>query len=336
MATNASLPHLDQWVIQNICRYLTVPEILTLARVNKTLYVHCHQDSLWQKLTQAAFGNTQWAIEFLREAGLCKSAEDSQLAPALQSLSLEAPIPTDGATNVISRWKQAYERRWRVQNCHQDPTVVQSMQLAQTRFEQAEQRIETFYEMSKDQRFALLEEAAHELVQVVDILSDHAPSYYLLALICYWLHAFRQAFKLTEMCLALDPDFELAISLRSESLDKCVGVYGTVDVAPLITDGRISDVLKNALTILFQRYDRDRDGVWNLRELREFVLVTNGSNPSLVMLQQLCATFSTQPAKGLTFDGLCEFFVQQSLQDHEETRQDLAKHGFDSDTLTLK
>ncbi|KAJ1961424.1 hypothetical protein IWQ62_003875 [Dispira parvispora] len=336
MATNVSLPHLDQGVIQNICRYLTVPEILTLARVNKTLYIYCHQDSLWQKLTQAAFGNTQWVIGFLREAGLCKSAEDSELTPALQSLSLATSIPEEGATSVVPRWKQAYERRWRVQNRPQDPTVVQSMQLAQTRFERAEQRIEASYEKPADQQLAFLEEAARELVEVVDILSDHAPSYYLLALVCYLLHAFKQASKLAEMCLALDPDFELAIQLLSESRDKSVGVYGTEGVAPLLTGRRISDALKNALTVLFQRYDRDRDGVWNIRELREFVLLTNGTNPSLAMLQQLCATFSSQPTKGLTFDGLCEFFVQQSLQDHEETRQDLAKHGFDENTLTLK
>ncbi|PIA15863.1 hypothetical protein COEREDRAFT_43816 [Coemansia reversa NRRL 1564] len=119
-------------------------------------------------------------------------------------------------------------------------------------------------------------------------------------------------------------------------------VHGTNGEAPLLdsTCSRPSAQLARALAIIFQRLDRDRDGVLGASELAAMVKITNGQPAPSAMVAQIINAFGGQiqtpggrRVTGWNLGSLTSFFVAQTMQDPKETRQDLAKFGFDPHTL---
>ncbi|KAI8325613.1 hypothetical protein GQ54DRAFT_239444, partial [Martensiomyces pterosporus] len=98
--------------------------------------------------------------------------------------------------------------------------------------------------------------------------------------------------------------------------------------------------LAKVLAIIFQRLDKDRDGVLNAAELSSMVRITNGQPAPSAMISQLVGAFGGQvqtksgrKIAGWSMESLTNFFIAQTLDDPNETRSDLAKFGFDSRTL---
>ncbi|RKP33367.1 hypothetical protein BJ085DRAFT_1103, partial [Dimargaris cristalligena] len=102
---------------------------------------------------------------------------------------------------------------------------------------------------------------------------------------------------------------------------------------PLIVDHDLSEPFRNALALLFRRYNRNRDGVMSRVEFRQFVQDTNGQTPELAFVDSICQHYSGRSSSGMTLPGFCAFFKEQALHEPVEVRDDLAKHGFDKATL---
>ncbi|KAJ1970863.1 hypothetical protein H4R34_005927, partial [Dimargaris verticillata] len=54
-----NLHDLSEQVVAQICEYLTVQEVLCLARVNRTLYQKCQSELVWKQRLLDDFGDCQ-------------------------------------------------------------------------------------------------------------------------------------------------------------------------------------------------------------------------------------------------------------------------------------
>jgi len=91
--------------------------------------------------------------------------------------------------------------------------------------------------------------------------------------------------------------------------------------------------LEQVLTEIFDTFDKDHDGALNNSELSSFIFTTNGSHPPPQFLIQIAQRFGGTKRNWLTKEGFLAFYLEQTLDDPIETRNDLGVHGYDGQTL---
>ncbi|KAJ2005350.1 hypothetical protein GGI04_002289 [Coemansia thaxteri] len=188
----------------------------------------------------------------------------------------------------------------------------------------------------------IFSEAAYRLVLVQEYYPHSAECYYLWALICFMLNAFKPSLSFLSIGQTINSDFVPLKELAKEVRSIVKGAYGSGNEAPLLNDSGSgpSPQLARALAIIFQRLDTDRDGVLNASELSNMVRLTNGQPPQPAVVSQIIGAFGgqTRTINGRTVAGwnvasLTNFYIAQTLDDPSETRKDLATFGFDPATL---
>ncbi|KAJ1966012.1 hypothetical protein GGI12_000386 [Dipsacomyces acuminosporus] len=93
-----------------------------------------------------------------------------------------------------------------------------------------------------------------------------------------------------------------------------------------------------ALKEIFDRYDRDRDGALNDKELEAFAVFTNGKPFSEEDLRDIRENLDCTEDGALLKAGFLQLYsLQTNAGDEEETWKDLKKHGYDDELrLTAK
>jgi Ca2+-binding EF-hand superfamily protein len=104
----------------------------------------------------------------------------------------------------------------------------------------------------------------------------------------------------------------------------------------LLKDDQLSPAIVEVLEEIFKKFDVDNDGALNSKELNNFIFKTNGSHPPPAFLRQMGLRFGANAKGWLTKDGFLAFYLEQTLDDPSETRNDMGVHGYDPQTLKLK
>ena len=173
---------------------------------------------------------------------------------------------------------------------------------------------------------------ASMLLDILDVMPYHIPSFYSLAYISFLLNAFDECQHLIDTGLLLDAKFRPLLDLQSqldEELERIDDADDDEEDAPLLDErARPSEELKLALREIFTRFDVDKDGALSHAELTQLIRTLNGSDPSPTTLRNLTRNFKSNKKNALLLDGFVEFYRRQTVDDPEETRADLAKLGY--------
>ncbi|CAO3653015.1 unnamed protein product [Cunninghamella blakesleeana] len=95
----------------------------------------------------------------------------------------------------------------------------------------------------------------------------------------------------------------------------------------------LSMPLLKILNSLFDEFDKDKDDMLNFEELDHFVYSTNGQHPSKEWLLAMGQRYGCDEHGWLTRDGYLTFFLEQTINDQDETRKDISAHGYDGWSL---
>jgi hypothetical protein len=186
--------------------------------------------------------------------------------------------------------------------------------------------------------------ASELLLANLDQNPSHIPSLYLLSFLAYLCNSSESCTELLDILQEIDADYEPALELRRELLL----ANSPTDKVPLLDESglNLSTQLDQAVQFIFERLDVDEDGFLSPREeLAQFFRICNPGQepPPLNILLTMCRNYNSadkrrgltqaEIRKGLTLDGLKKFFYVQSGEDEAETRRDLEKFGFNSETL---
>ncbi|KAG0183082.1 hypothetical protein DFQ28_004665 [Apophysomyces sp. BC1034] len=201
-------------------------------------------------------------------------------------------------------------------------------------YAQAQQHLKTF---QNDGNITVLSEVASKMMWILDVFPGHAGCYYVLAFILFILNQLEESILLLTMGRAVDPAFEPIDELENEILRILDGYRGSGDdnatEAALIQGDGLSQPLVGVLEEIFKKFDEDNDGALNSKELDQFIFTTNGSHPPPPFLRQMGLRFGANAKGWLTKDGFLAFYLEQTLDDPSETRNDLTVHGYDGQTL---
>eukprot|EP00127_Corallochytrium_limacisporum_P004460 Clim_evm14s164 gene=Clim_evmTU14s164 len=97
----------------------------------------------------------------------------------------------------------------------------------------------------------------------------------------------------------------------------------------LIENDQLSTKAAVALSKVFLRFDKDSDGFLNRQELTDFITFAAGQRPSSEFVDMFLQYRETNEKGDLTLDGFLAHYLMQSLDDPDETMNDLCKFGFD-------
>ncbi|KAJ2584685.1 hypothetical protein GGH95_000221 [Coemansia sp. RSA 1836] len=89
---------------------------------------------------------------------------------------------------------------------------------------------------------------------------------------------------------------------------------------------------ESALKEIFERYDQDKDGALNEKELQAFATFTNESDLADIRTNLDC----TEDGALLKGGFLQLYSLQTNAGDDDETWADLKKHGYNSDLQLVK
>jgi hypothetical protein len=126
----------------------------------------------------------------------------------------------------------------------------------------------------------------------------------------------------------------LSLVLEEEIERIAIGYKGEEEL--LTEDNQLSPALHDVLVEIFKKFDQDGDEALNAKELDSFIFKTNGAHPPPQFLRQMGLRFGANKKGWLSLDGFLAFYLEQTLDDPSETRNDLGVHGYDSQTLRLK
>ncbi|KAI8366562.1 hypothetical protein BD560DRAFT_331946 [Blakeslea trispora] len=125
--------------------------------------------------------------------------------------------------------------------------------------------------------------------------------------------------------------FSFSIVLEDE-IDRIASGYQGEE--KLVTeDNQLSQALTDVLIEIFSRFDQDKDGALSPKELTNFIVKTNGMQPPPAFLRQMALKFGANKKGWLTQQGFLGFYLEQTLDDPSETRNDLGVHGYDPQSL---
>ncbi|CAO3650993.1 unnamed protein product [Cunninghamella echinulata] len=186
----------------------------------------------------------------------------------------------------------------------------------------------------KEGDIQILNEVASKMLRILDIFPSHGGCYYILAFILFILNQLDEAIVLLQMGRNVDCDFEPIDELEDEIKRILTGYKGEEDETQLITEeNELSTPLKEVLLEIFRRFDKDNDNALNNQELRKFIFETNGSHPPPPFLRQMGQRFGSNSKGWLTKEGFLAFYLEQTLDDPTETRNDIGVHGYDPNSL---
>ncbi|KAJ2080880.1 hypothetical protein H4R24_002754 [Coemansia sp. RSA 988] len=328
----AAIELLPQDLFNQIALELDIANICALALTSRRLHRLSRCDMLWIDKIVEDFGDRDLIVDLLTDAGV-DIVENVNASTQLVPWKLQQQ-----SHDSLHAGMECYRSRFlRVFPASEDDRLNYARD-SETKIDQVKLMLRDGPETGDD-TFA---EAAYRLILVQEYFPTSAECYYLWALICYMQNALSTSTTLLDIGYSLDSDFLPIQELMAEVQSMKEGVHGASGEAPLLnaTCTRPSAQLTRVLAIIFQRLDRDRDGVLNASELAAMVKITNGQPAPPGMVMQIINSFGGQiqtlsgrRVTGWNPDSLASFFVAQTMQDPKETRQDLAKFGFDPHTL---
>ncbi|KAJ2910744.1 hypothetical protein GGI21_000564 [Coemansia aciculifera] len=351
----SQLELLPQDVFNRIALDLEAADLATLMLASRRLNRLAHCDELWIEKISADFGDREHIIDVLADAGIdiadlvYQSAElvpwrhqqvagdneeegDSDSDSSLSSTSSLYLYTGVGLKCYRDRFARVFPRA--------GDDSVNNVKAAESTLAAVKHMLRDGPKASSD----VFAEAAYRLVVVQEYFPNSAECYYLWALVCFMLNAFKPSLSFLSIGQSINDDFAPLKELAKEVQSIVAGAYGTGNQAPLLDTAGSgpSPQLAKALTIIFQRLDRDRDGVLSAAELSYMVQQTNGQAPPAAAISQIIRSFGGQcPAmggrmvQGWNLASLTNFYIAQTLDDPSETRNDMAKFGFDPATLKL-
>ncbi|KAK9768295.1 hypothetical protein K7432_001134 [Basidiobolus ranarum] len=260
----------------------------------------------WENKYVEIFGDRNLVVSILAEAGV-QLPEESTLNP--------------------EDWKGFFLEKY----THLQEAKVSEETQTNNVFTQVQELLRTF---QQQQDMNILVEACLKIFTILDFYPGNAGCYHLLGFICYLLNSLNQALTLLQIGKSIDESYEPIDDLEQEIVGLLDGIEGEEGEQPLLDGTELSEPLQSVLEGIFRKFDKDNDGALNMSELDGFVYQTNGMHPPPPFFQQLCQMFDSN-SQGLTMKGFFEFFLQQTLEDPLETRNDLAKHGYDPKSLLL-
>ncbi|KAI8330177.1 hypothetical protein BC941DRAFT_404928 [Chlamydoabsidia padenii] len=300
-------------VVEQLAFLLEPKELLQLSLTSKTLYTICFNNAVWRSKTIHDFGNLFHIYTlFTTSTGL-------ELFPDLKERFEHEP----------SDWRQYYLEKNAAVNDTEDEGL---MDQADKEYAAAQTQLKTF---QHDGNAAVLNEVAAKMIRILDVFPTHGGCYYILGFILFVLNQLEEAIILLQMGRAVDPSFE-PIDELEEEIQRIIKGYGSTedDETPLLTDNNtLSAPLTDTLLEVFDKFDKDKDNALNNRELGNFIFETNGSHPPPPFLRQMGQRFGANARGWLTRDGFLAFYLEQTLDDPSETRNDLGVHGYDPHTL---
>ncbi|KAJ2160223.1 hypothetical protein GGF46_002432 [Coemansia sp. RSA 552] len=324
---------LPQDLFNRVALALDVADHASLALVSRRVCALARCSQLWLDRIGSDFGDRALIVDLLAEAGL----DIAERVDARSDLAAWRPLlpaqPTPPAYGL-----QCYRARYsRVFPASED----ERLRLVR-RFEAEIDQVKLLLRDEQQATDEVAAEAACRLVLVQEYFPASVECYYLWALLCFLRGALRPTLSFVAIGKGLSSDFEPLQELASEAQAAADCVFGVGDEAPLLdpTCAGPSRQLDAALRIIFQKLDRDRDGVLNMAELKAMIKITNAQAATNATVRQVIEAFGGQvrassgrQVTGWSFDSLVGFYMAQTMQDPKETRQDIAKFGFDPHTL---
>ncbi|CAO3673694.1 unnamed protein product [Rhizopus stolonifer] len=205
------------------------------------------------------------------------------------------------------------------------------MDQADKEYASAQAHLKSFQENGD---MSVLSHVASKMMWILDVFPAHGGCYYILGFVLFVLNNLEEAMILLQMGRAVDPAFEPFDELEEEIERIVIGYKGEEDL--LTGDNQLSELLKEVLGEIFNKFDQDQDGALNSKELDHFIFTTNGSHPPSAFLHQMGLRFGANSDGWLTKEGFLAFYLEQTLDDPSETRNDLNIHSYDPQSLRLK
>ncbi|KAG2197839.1 hypothetical protein INT47_009720 [Mucor saturninus] len=297
-------------ILEELAFILEPQDLLELSKCSKSLYQIFMSDGIWKSKTTLDFG------DLFQIYTIITTATGFSLDPALaEKFSQE---PTD--------WRRYYIQKNKT--ISEDDTAL--MDQADAEYANAQAHLETFQQEGNVQ---ILVQVASKMLWILDVFPGHAGCYYILGFILFVLNKLEEATILLQMGRAVDPSFEPIDALEEEIERIADGYKGEEE---LLVDNQISPALHQVLVEVFNRFDVDRDGALNNKELDQFIFITNGAHPPPAFLRQMGLRFGANKRGWLSQEGFLAFYLEQTLDDPSETRNDLGVHGYDPQTLRQK
>ncbi|KAJ1879782.1 hypothetical protein H4R99_005615 [Coemansia sp. RSA 1722] len=344
----ATLEALPQEVFNQIALDLETSDLATLALTSRRLQTLSSCDQLWLEKISADFGNRHTILDILNDA-------DIDIAEmALQTTELvpwTLPDSTEQMTDMDDEEEEdqpmftytggglrCYRARYTLVFPETESILENNTRRADNLIDETKHLLRA----GPDAGPEVFAEAAMRLMIVQDMFPSSVECYYLWALICYMLNKFPPALRFLEIGQQVDADHLPSKELLAEVQMVVDGAYGKKGETPLLNKEGTgpSAQLAKILAVVFQRLDTDRDGVLNAAEIGKMVRITNGQAPNAEMVAQIIHAFGGQVISkngrrvmGWDLNALTNFYVAQTLDDPKETRSDLAKFGFDPQTL---
>ncbi|KAI9595319.1 hypothetical protein BDF19DRAFT_465481 [Syncephalis fuscata] len=305
---HSAFVQLPKKVLQHITQYVSAHDVCQLSQTCHSLCWLAKDNTVWHRKYTDIYGDLYALRRCLSKAGLV--------------LSKEAEIESVA-------WWQRYSERYQVARDVDHDEMAEEEQ-AHNAVERVREDLQQF-QSSAD--ISILQRSAETLIELLEHFPQSGDCYHLLSFICFILNAFDPALCVLSMGRAImDDDYPPMDELEGEItqlLDKAEGQ----DV-PLLQGQQLSPELIHVLTCIFEKFDNDGDQHWSAQELNVFITASNGQPAPTTFIRQFISNYGESMGR-LTIDGFLSFFLQQTLDDPEETRQDLVKHGWDGNTLQL-
>ncbi|CAM0142835.1 hypothetical protein VKS41_002600 [Umbelopsis sp. WA50703] len=300
-------------VLTELAYALDPSDISRLACTCKSFSQIYMSNELWRSKCHHDFGNLFTVYQILTTAGL-------ELDPALVAKFAHEP----------SDWRKYYIEKNKAVNGTAENQNHALIEEGEEEYKKAQQDLQSFQDT---QDVSILNRVASKMVWILDVFPGHAGCYHLLGFILYVLNRLEEAMILLEFGRTVDPEYEPIDDLEEEISNILNGYKGNEDEEPLISDNDLSPKLSQVLNEIFDAFDKDNDGALSNQELGNFIFTTNGSHPPPQFLVQMAQRFGGTRRNWLTKEGFLAFYLEQTLDDPSETRNDLTVHGYDGQTL---
>ncbi|ORX55047.1 hypothetical protein DM01DRAFT_1335344 [Hesseltinella vesiculosa] len=302
-------------LVEQLVLLLEPKDLYQLSLASKTLYTIFSSNSIWRSKSIHDFGNVFHIYTiFTTATGL-------ELQPDLKEKFSQEP----------QDWKRYYlAKNAEAQSSTDDEKLMDE---ADKEYASAQKQLNRFQQTND---LSILNDVASKMIRILDVFPGHGGCYYMLAFILFVLNQLEEAVILLRMGRAVDDSFEPFDELEQEIQRILDGYKGSKDgdqVQLLTDDSSLSSTLAEVLLEIFARFDKDQDGALNAKELGQFILETNGSRPPPPFLRQMGQRFGCDARGSLTKNGFLAFYLEQTLDDPSETRNDLGVHGYDPHTL---
>ncbi|KAI8640223.1 hypothetical protein BD408DRAFT_434453 [Parasitella parasitica] len=305
--------HIEQFpdiVIEGLAFILDPEDLSQLALTSKPFHQIFTDNNLWKSKALHDFGDLFQIYTILTTT---------------TGFTLDAAL-TEKFSQTPSDWRKYYLQKNSTVN--ENDTAL--MDQADQEYAIAQTQLETF---QQDGNMETLVQVACKMMHILDVFPGHAGCYYILGFILFVLNKLEEAIILLEMSKAVDSSFEPVDVLEEEIERIAQGYKGEEE---LLQDNQLSETLQQVLEEVFNKFDADQDGALNAKELDAFIFTTNGAHPPPAFLRQMGLRFGGNSKGWLTKEGFLGFYLEQTLDDPSETRNDLGVHGYDPQTLKLK